>query len=76
MAKRKIYHVVPDPKGWAVKQEGSKRASKRFPTKDEAIKYGKNLAKKARLGQLKIHKKNGAFQTEYTYKNDPFPPKG
>ena len=46
MAKRKIYHVVPDPKGWAVKQEGSKRASKRFPTKDEAIKYGKILLKK------------------------------
>ncbi len=24
----------------------------------------------------KIHKKDGAFQTEHTYKNDPFPPKG
>jgi len=50
--------------------------SKCFPTKDEAIKYGKNLAKKAGLGQLKIHKKNGTFQTEYTYENDPFPPEG
>jgi len=77
MAKRKIYHVVPDPSGgWKVIREGGKRASGWFPTKDKAINYGKNLAKKAGLGQLKIHKKNGTFQIEYTYENDPFPPEG
>lgn len=77
MTERKIYHVVPDPNGgWKVILEGGKRASRCFPTKSEATAYGRNLAKKAELGQLKIHKKDGSFQTEYTYGNDPFPPEG
>lgn len=78
MAKnRKVYHVVPTKDGdWAVKREGAKRASVRTSTKSEAINKGRELAKSSRLSQLKIHKQNGKFQTEYTYGKDPFPPRG
>ena len=37
---------------------------------------GKELAKKAPLGQIKIHKQDGTIQTEHTYGQDPYPPKG
>lgn len=75
--KRNVYHVVPTPDGdWAVKREGAKRASVRTSTKSKAIDKGRELAKSSGLGQLKIHKQDGQFQTEYTYGADPYSPKG
>lgn len=41
--------------GWDVKQEGGKRASGNFNTKQEAVQRGKGLAKNSNLGQIKIH---------------------
>ena len=37
MAKRKNQHIVPHSQGWAVKSEGSSRASGVFETQKEAI---------------------------------------
>lgn len=62
--------------GWDVKQEGGKRASGNFSTKQEAIQRGKELAKNAPLGQIKIHGQDGKIQTEHTYGKDPYPPMG
>ena len=77
MAKRKVFYVGPsDRGGWNVKKQGAHRASKHFEKKQEAVDYGRQLAKKANLGQLKIQKRNGTFQTEYTYRKDPNPPRG
>lgn len=39
MAKRKNQHIVPHSQGWAVKSEGSSRASGVFETQKEAIAY-------------------------------------
>ena len=75
--KREVYHMTHKPKGgWNVKKQGAQRSSGHFDTKDEAIDYGRELAKKTGLGQLKIHKQDGTLQTEYTYGEDPHPPKG
>ena len=77
MAKRKVYHVTKNKStGWDVKHEGGKRASGNFSTKQEAVKRGKELAKNADLGQIKIYGQNVRIQTEHTYGKDPYPPKG
>ena len=71
MADRKKYHVVPDGDGWAVKLEGGQRASAKAVRKVDAVARGKELAKKAPLGQIIIHKQDGKIQTEHTYGEDP-----
>lgn len=77
MADRSTYHVTKNQNGgWGVKKEGTKRSSGNFSTKREAVDRGKDLAKKAPLGQIKIHGQNGKIQTEHTYGKDPYPPKG
>ena len=77
MSKRKVYHVTPTSGGgWDVQKQGGQRPSGHFDTKDQAIDRGRELAKAGELGQLKIHKKNGTIQNEYTYGKDPYPPKG
>ena len=76
-SKRQVYHVTSNPKkGWKIKKESATRASGLFDNKADAVKRGKELAKAGGEGQIKIHKKDGRIQTEHTYKNDPFPPKG
>ncbi len=69
MAKtRKVYHVTPGSNGgWDVKAEDNKRPSGHFNTKTDAVSRGKELAKKASLGQLMIHKQDGKIQVEHTY---------
>ena len=77
MAKRTTYHVTKNQdSGWNVKKEGSQRASGIFDNKHQAVIRGKELAKGAPLGQIKIHGRNGKIQTEHTYGKDPYPPEG
>jgi hypothetical protein len=77
MSKRIVVHVVPGKnEGWDVKKEGEKTPLKHFEKKDNAIDYGKSVAKQADLGQIKIHTQDGKIQTEHTYGNDPRNKKG
>ncbi len=70
--KRQVYHVTPSSKGgWDVKGEGNKKPTGHFEKKTEAVARGKELAKAAPLGQIKIHKQDGKIQTEHTYGEDP-----
>ena len=72
---RKSNHVVPSKSdGWAVKKSGSIKASKNFGTKDEAVKYARELSKNEKT-ELFIHKANGMIQNRDSYGNDPNPPK-
>lgn len=74
---RKTYHVTPNHgEGWKVKAEDANKASNVLDTKAEAVQRAKELAKSQPEGQVIIHKQDGKIQTEYTYGNDPFPPKG
>ncbi len=75
MSKRIVVHVLPNKKGgikdWKIAKAGNKQPVAVFENKEEAIKKARTIAKKQELGQLKIHRKDGQIQTEYTYGADP-----
>lgn len=71
MPDRKVIHVTPKGDQWSVKKEGADRALRNFDTKKEAVDHGRQAAKNASLGQLKIHGSDGKIQTEHTYGKDP-----
>ena len=76
MNKRKTYDVSPSAGRWEVKGRGAKRAVALFDTKTDAVARATTIAKKLPESQVVIRKADGTIQTEYTYGNDPFPPKG
>jgi hypothetical protein len=57
-------------------EKGPKWPEKIFTKKKQAVASVKEIAKSLRLGQLKIHRKDGTIQEERTYGKDPFPPRG
>jgi uncharacterized protein YdaT len=68
-------HVVPSPRGgWAVKNSGATRASRTFGTQAEAVKYGRDAAKKTHT-ELYVHGRDGTIKGKNSYGSDPFPPK-
>ena len=73
MVQRIVYDVVFDKSHghWSVLKEGNKRATANFPLKPQAIEVARQLAHKHKLGQIRIHGKDGKFQREYTYGKDP-----
>lgn len=71
----KNQHVVPHPKGWAVKPEKSKRPTSVHETQLEAIDVGKTRARHLK-SKLLIHGKDGAIRARNSYGKDPYPPKG
>ncbi len=75
---RKSYHVTFNGKTgkWEIKLKGAKSPSARAEIKTAAVARAKELAKKAKLGQVIVHKTDGKIQTEYTYGADPKRSKG
>ncbi|HET9212763.1 MAG TPA: DUF2188 domain-containing protein [Thermoanaerobaculia bacterium] len=69
---RVVYHVVPNSSGekWVVSQENAE-FRREFETKDEAVQFAKERARKEELGQVKVHKKDGNMEYESTYGDDP-----
>jgi hypothetical protein len=67
-------HVVPHKNGWAIKKEGSERASLIASTKKEAEKEGRQMARMLE-SELIIHGKDGSIQNSDSFGNDPNPPK-
>lgn len=53
-------HVVKRDSGWAVKKEGTKRATKVYTTKEQAVK-GTEKARKSG-SDVVIHKRDGSIQ--------------
>ena len=71
------YHVTPTDDGdWKVKRQGADRADSVHEDKSDAVARAKELAKSNPLGQLIVHGRDGKIQTEHTYGEDPYPPKG
>ena len=59
---RNSKHVVPSPSGgWAVKSSGAARASRTFSTQAEAVKYGREAAKKSQ-SELYVHGRDGTIK--------------
>ncbi|MEX0597343.1 MAG: DUF2188 domain-containing protein [Candidatus Paceibacterota bacterium] len=54
-------HVVKRASGWAVKKEGSKRATKVYTTKEQAVKGAEKSRKNG--SDVVVHKKDGSIQT-------------
>lgn len=73
MAKnRTVYHVLPNgEKGWKVEDTGSKKVVLENDTKAELVKKIKEKARKEEPSQVVVHKKNGTFEYESTYGDDP-----
>ncbi|WP_337264057.1 MULTISPECIES: DUF2188 domain-containing protein [unclassified Serratia (in: enterobacteria)] len=71
----KSQHVVRSAEGgWVVKKGGSQRATKHFDTQQEAIDWGREVAKNQEA-ELYIHGKDGQIREKNSYGKDPFPPK-
>jgi|TARA_R110001592_G_scaffold147042_3_gene371470 hypothetical protein len=72
---KKSQHVVKGSQGgWSVKKGGAGRASRNFDTQQEAISYGRELAKNQKA-EFYVHGKDGTIKSKNSYGNDPFPPK-
>jgi uncharacterized protein YdaT len=71
----KNQHVVPRDGNWAVKSEGSKRASSVHDTQGEAIKAAREIAHNQN-SELFIHGRNGRIRERDSEGRDPYPPKG
>lgn len=74
MAHRTVYHVTYDKSKtypWRVKKGGGSRAVSKHRKKRAAVRKAKSLAKDRKPSQIKVHKKNGRFDYENTYGNDP-----
>lgn len=77
MSKRYVLYVVPQsPPGWAVKEQGAGAALFTSGTKQAAIDWAVTRAKANQPSKVMIHRADGTFETEYTYGDDPYPPRG
>jgi Uncharacterized protein conserved in bacteria (DUF2188) len=64
-------HVVPNPSGgWAVKNAGAIRASKTFDTREEAVGYAREAAKRSGA-ELYVHGRDGTIKDKRSYGHDP-----
>jgi hypothetical protein len=68
-------HTVPHGDGWANRRDDAQRVSNTAPTKDEAEKVGRGMAKRDRVEHL-IHRRNGTIGERNSYGHDPYPPRG
>ncbi len=80
MARKINKHVVPyssqtSKNRWAVKNAGTDRVIKTFPTQKAAIQFSKRVLKKTG-GELFIHSRTGRIRERNSYGKDPYPPTG
>ena len=75
MSKSKNFWTTPHDDCWAVKGEGSERASSLHPTQEDAWNEARRRARGAG-GEAFLQGKNGRIRARNTYGHDPFPPKG
>jgi uncharacterized protein YdaT len=59
-------HVVPHPKGWAIKAEKADKASNIFDTKEEALKKGQQIASNQKT-HLVIHRQDGTIEKQQNF---------
>lgn len=76
MTKRRTYDVTPKGDQWSVKERGADRAVGNFDKKSDAVDRAREVARNQEKAQVVIRKQDGTIQTEHTYGNDPYPPKG
>ena len=72
---KKNQHIVPQGDKWAVKSEGSKRASSLHDTQKEAIARGREVSRNQKT-ELFIHGRDGKIRERDSHGKDPYPPNG
>lgn len=72
---KRSQHVVPHPRGWAVKSAGGRRAASIHPAQSAAISVARSSAIRNRT-EMFIHRPDGRIRERNSYGNDPHPPKG
>lgn len=66
-------NVVRRGDDWAVIRDGAGRASKVFDTQQQAIKYGRPVARRDQT-ELRIQGVDGKWRDSDSYGHDPVPP--
>jgi hypothetical protein len=69
------FWTTPHSDGWAVKREGSSRATSLHSTQADAWQETRRRARGAG-GEAYLKGKDGKIRARNTYGTDPFPPKG
>ena len=75
---RKTLYVSPNQGQWIVHWEHD-ASGHVFSKKEDAIRNARNTAGSFPAGycsQIKVQRADGTFQTEWTYGQDPYPPRG
>ena len=67
-------HVVYRGQGWASEDSDNERASRIFPTKEEAIDWARNHSRQEG-SELFIHNMDGKIANRDSHGNDPCPPR-
>ncbi len=68
---RNVFHVTPNANGWEVKRQGSDQTEVLVDNKDNALSHARELATAATPAQVIVHTRDGKFEKEYTYGDDP-----
>ncbi|MFN7399903.1 MAG: DUF2188 domain-containing protein [Sandaracinobacter sp.] len=68
-------HVVPSEGGWSVRKAGAEKATRTYPTQQEAIERATAIARNQRT-EVYIHGRDGRIRERNSYGRDPHPPKG
>ena len=70
MGRPSEYHVVRQADGWAVKSEGSPRATSVHRTQEEAVRRAREIAREKRV-TLIVHGRDGRVRSATRYGADP-----
>jgi Uncharacterized protein conserved in bacteria (DUF2188) len=69
-------HVIPSGDGgWAIRREGSVRASAIYPTQEIAVKEARSYARQERTDVF-VHGRDGRIQSARSFGNEPIHLKG
>lgn len=66
-----VYHVVPSDGRWAVKREGSERASRVADDQDDAVSAAEQMARNQAPARVVIHGADGLIQTVHSFESVP-----
>lgn len=78
MSERKVLLVLSDQGDWYVKWKGGERGAS-FADKADAIAHARTRVgglPEGECSQILVQRHDGTWQTEWTYGDDPFPPRG
>lgn len=71
---RTHYKVLPHSGTWQLRREQTPLSN--YTYKADAVDAGRRVAKDNAPSQLTVYRADGTIETEYTYGDDPYPPRG